>query len=64
MNISLLIQRIEDAQAALARDALEKPASRDSFEYGRVVGMYAGLEQAKEVLSELVAEQDRRTRNL
>lgn len=64
MNISLLIQRIEDAQAALARDALEKPASRDSFEYGRVVGMYAGLEQAKEVLIELVTEQDRRTRNL
>lgn len=64
MNISLLIQRIGDAQAALARDALEKPASRDSFEYGRVVGMYAGLEQAKEVLSELVTEQDRRTRNL
>lgn len=64
MNFNQLIQRIGDAQAELARDALEQPASRDSFEYGRVVGMYAGLERAKEVLIELVTEQDRRTRNL
>ena len=64
MNFNQLIQRIGDAQAELARDALEQPASRDSFEYGRVVGMYAGLERAKEVLTELIFEQDRRTRNL
>lgn len=64
MNFNQLIQRIGDAQAELARDAMEQPASRDSFEYGRVVGMYAGLERAKEVLTELILEQDRRTRNL
>ena len=30
----------------LAHSALEQPASRDAFEYGRMVGNYAGLKQA------------------
>lgn len=64
MNLAVFLQRLETEQARLAKDALEQPAARDSFEYGRVVGMYAGLELAKEALIATVAERDRRDRDL
>ncbi len=60
MRIEVLLQRLEQSQADLARDALAQPQGRDVFEYGRVVGMYAGLELAKTVLIDMVAEKERR----
>ena len=60
MRIETLLQRLEQSQVDLARDALRQPQSRDMFEYGRVVGMYAGLELAKNVLIDTVAEKERR----
>lgn len=59
-----MLQRLEQSQADLARDALEQPQGRDVFEYGRVVGMYAGLELAKTVLIDMVAEKERKDFNL
>ena len=64
MRIETLLQRLEQSQADLARDALEQPQGRDTFEYGRVVGMYAGLELAKTVLIDMVAERERKDFNL
>lgn len=64
MRIEALLRRLEQSQVELARDAMEQPQSRDVFEYGRVVGMYAGLELAKTVLIDMVAEQERRDFNL
>jgi hypothetical protein len=64
VRIETLLQRLEQAQADLARDALEQPQGRDTFEYGRVVGMYAGLELAKNVLIDTVAEKERKDFNL
>ena len=60
MRIETLLQRLEQSQVDLARDALKQPQSRDQFEYGRVVGIYAGLELAKTVLLDTVAEKERR----
>ena len=60
MRIEVFLQRLVQAQADLARDALEQPQGRDTFEYGRVVGMYAGLELAKTVLIDMVAEKERK----
>jgi len=60
MRIEVLLQRLEQSQADLARDALQQPQGRDTFEYGRVVGIYAGLELAKTVLLDTVAEKERR----
>jgi len=60
MRIEILLQRLEQAQADLARDALKQPQARDTFEYGRVVGIYAGLELAKNVLLDTVAEKERK----
>ena len=44
------LRAIENAQKSLAVDALTKPQNRDAFEYGRVAGMYGGLEHAKSLL--------------
>ena len=44
----------------LAKEALAQPQSRDAFEYGRVVGMYAGLERAVNVLFDLIKEDEER----
>ncbi len=60
MRIEVLLQRLEQSQANLARDALTQPQSRDQFEYGKVVGMYSGLEMAKTILLETVAEKERK----
>jgi hypothetical protein len=64
MRIEVLLQRLEQSQADLARDALEQPQGRDLFEYGKVVGIYAGLELAKTVLLDTVAEKERKDFNL
>jgi len=64
MRIEVLLQRLEQSQADLARDALEQPQGRDLFEYGKVVGIYAGLELAKNVLIDTVAEKERKDHNL
>lgn len=64
MRLETLLQRLETEQARLATEALKQPASRDAFEYGRVVGMYAGIEQAKIALIDLVKEDERNGRFL
>lgn len=60
MKLETLLQRLETEQARLAREALEKPSGREAFDYGRAVGMYAGLEHAKRILIDLVAEKERK----
>jgi hypothetical protein len=49
-----LIQRVlvllERELNSLAHSALNLPAERDSFEYGRMAGMYAGLRKAIELV--------------
>ncbi len=63
MRLETLLQRLEAEQATLAHQTLEQPVPGD-FHYGKAVGMYAGLELAKRVLIDLVAEKDRRDFNL
>ena len=58
MRVEILIRRIEDEQASLAKDALSRPQGKDAYDYGRVVGIYAGLEQAKSLISDLMAEKE------
>lgn len=49
-----LIERVlvllERELNTLAHSALNLPSARDSFEYGRMVGMYAGLKKAVELV--------------
>lgn len=60
MRIESLLQRLETAQAQLAKEALERPTGKESFDYGRAVGLYAGLELAKNTLIEMVSEHERK----
>lgn len=64
MRIEVFLQRLEQSQTDLARDALQQPQGRDTFEYGRVVGIFAGLELAKTVLIDMVAESERKDQNI
>lgn len=64
MRVEQYLQRIEDEKTKLARETLERPAGRDPFDYGRSVGMYAGLDLAKQLLLDLFAEKERKDFNL
>jgi hypothetical protein len=60
----MLLQRLETEQALLARETLEQPSGREAFDFGRAVGLYAGIERAKIVLLDMVAEHERRNFDL
>lgn len=55
----MLLQRLDVEQSKLAHEALQHPQPGD-FNYGKAVGMYAGLEMAKRALLDLVAEKERK----
>jgi hypothetical protein len=58
MNISsLLLNRLKADQQQFAVEALRRPQTRDTFEYGYRVGMVAGYEAAINVLLKLLDEE-------
>ena len=59
MRLEMLLQRLDREQATLAHEALQHPQTGE-FNYGKAVGMYAGLEMAKRALLDLVAEKERK----
>jgi hypothetical protein len=40
----------------IAHQAMGSPVGRDAFEYGRVTGMYAGLQRAVEVVEMAIGD--------
>lgn len=58
MSVERAIMKLQQEQAELAKSALRSPNSRDAFEYGRMVGMYAGIERAIEVLTSTITVED------
>lgn len=60
MRLDFYLRRLEEAQVQLAKETLQSPQSRDLFEYGRAVGLFAGLETAKTILLDLVDEKERK----
>lgn len=58
MKLETILQRLELEQAKLAHEALQHPQPGD-FNYGRAVGLYAGLDVAKRVLMDMVADKER-----
>lgn len=43
-----------------ATNALASPQGRDAFEYGRMSGLYAGLNEARNLVLDLISEEDDR----
>jgi len=64
MNLDGFLRRLDEAQAQHAKEALRRPSQRDEFEYGRMCGIYAGLERAKQLVEDMLAEQERKGANL
>lgn len=64
MRVEQYLQRIEDEKTKLARETLERPAGREPYDYGRAVGLYAGLDLAKQLLLDMYAEKERKDFNL
>jgi hypothetical protein len=58
VRVEILLKRLEDEQKTLAIEALSRPQGKDSYDYGRVVGIYAGLEQAKNLIQDIMAEKE------
>lgn len=56
----MFLQRLETEQAQLAKETLERPSGREAYDFGRAVGMYAGLELAKQTIIQMVAEHERK----
>ena len=54
--VETLLKRLEQAQVEQAHSALTQPQGRDAFEYGRMVGMYAGIAHARSVLVDMISE--------
>ena len=58
MNVeSQLLNRLKAEQQSFAVEALRRPQTRDTFEYGYRVGMVAGYEAAIDVLLNLLDEE-------
>jgi len=54
---SQLLNRLKAEQQQFAVDALKRPQTRDTFEYGYRVGMVAGYEAAINVLLNLLDQE-------
>jgi hypothetical protein len=52
-----LLHRLKAEQQSFALEALRRPQTRDTFEYGYRVGMVAGYEAAINVLLNLLKEE-------
>jgi hypothetical protein len=52
-----LLNRLKAEQQRFALEALQRPQTRDTFEYGYRVGMVAGYEAAIDVLLTLLDEE-------
>ncbi len=60
MRLDTLIQKLEAKQAAWAANSLAAPADDSLFGYGKVVGVYAGLAMAKALITETLADAERK----
>ena len=58
MNVvDQLFTRLKEQQREFALDALKRPQTRDTFEYGYRVGIVQGYEAAINVLLQLLKEE-------
>ena len=56
-TVDQLFTRLKAEQQSFALEALRRPQTRDTFEYGYRVGMVAGYEAAINVLLNLLKEE-------
>lgn len=59
MNIGRLLHRLEAERVRVAQEAMEQPSGGDVFAHGRVVGTYVGLVRAREIIEEMLRDEER-----
>lgn len=64
MRIETILQRLDALQREFAAEALGKPQGKDAFDYGRAIGVYTGLEQAKQLIIGIHRDAEERDREL
>lgn len=64
MRIEKVLHQLSLERDKLSSEALDKPAGRDAYEYGRVVGMRAGLTHAINTVGRLLEDEARRTNSM
>ena len=64
MKVETVLARLDEEMLRVARDAVETPREGTSYEYGRMIGLYAGLALAKETVVNLYADKDERDRHM
>jgi hypothetical protein len=57
VRIEPTVQRLDAKLSEVAHQLLHTPSGRDAFEFGRAVGIYAGLRMAKELLLNFYEEE-------
>jgi hypothetical protein len=58
MTIDKVLNALKKEQIEWAVSAVRQPNSHDAFAYGRVVGVYAGLERALEIILSTLKEDE------
>ena len=64
MNLAHIMAALETKMAEVAKSAVERPVEGDVFSYGRTVGMYAGLQAAKQIIDEMLRDELKRNGDL
>jgi hypothetical protein len=64
VNLTKIMAALESKMLETAKSAVERPAEGDVFAYGKVVGMYAGLQTAKQIIDEMLRDEQRRNGDL
>lgn len=65
MNIAdLILKKLEDEAQQAAEAAVRNPQGRDAFEYGRMCGVYGGLQRAFEIVGNIYEEKERQDDDL
>ena len=57
MRLEDVLRKLEAAQRGAATAAVEKPGEGTSFAYGRAVGIYTGIAEARRLI-EVMHEED------
>lgn len=62
--LDAFFRRLDQEQSDYAKEALTRPRGQSEFDYGYAVGLYAGLQRARDVLENMLRDEDERTRDL
>lgn len=56
--IQIIISALLEEKSRVAHEAMSQPGDGSSFEYGRRIGFYAGLERALALIEETLAKEE------